>query len=145
MRKRDELNDPKSRLNMAADNEPLFVLLGRDPAACVAVQHWIWARIRLGLNKSTDAKILGASEWIAMALDENDHAEQPIAEAPDDADEIDPLDYFAAAAMNGLLARRQEEFHCDKAAQFAYDQAEAMMAERSKRRAATITNGEDDS
>lgn len=65
MKKRDELSDKTSCLNKAADEELLFVLLERDPAACVAVRAWIGERIRLGLNKREDAKILSAEKWIA--------------------------------------------------------------------------------
>jgi hypothetical protein len=40
MRKRDELSDPKSCFNKARDDEYLFVILGRDPAATAAIIAW---------------------------------------------------------------------------------------------------------
>jgi len=64
MRKRDEITDPRSCLNKAHDHEWLFVLLGRDPAAIDAVRAWIEARVRLGRNARTDAKIVEAERWI---------------------------------------------------------------------------------
>ena len=35
----------------------IFVLLGRDAAAPVAIRAWVQERIRIGKNKSTDAQI----------------------------------------------------------------------------------------
>lgn len=57
MRKRDELSNPKSCLNKANDDEMLFVLLGRDPAASLAIRVWVRARITMGKNKEDDAQI----------------------------------------------------------------------------------------
>lgn len=68
MKKLDELNDPRSCLNKAEDNELLFVLLARDPAACVAVQAWISERVRLGKNAESDAKIVEARQWINTVM-----------------------------------------------------------------------------
>jgi predicted phosphohydrolase len=64
MRKRDELTDPNSCMSKARDDEWTFVLLGRDPAAIVAVRAWIEERIRIGKNTSQDAKIIEAEKWI---------------------------------------------------------------------------------
>lgn len=64
MLKREELTDPKSCLNKAADDEMLFVILGRDPAACAAVRAWVNERIRIGKNKKGDPKILEALAWL---------------------------------------------------------------------------------
>lgn len=44
----------------ADPDEPMFVLLGRDPAAFCAVVLWIKLRIAMGKNKPDDAKILEA-------------------------------------------------------------------------------------
>jgi hypothetical protein len=66
MLKRDEIADPNSCLNKAKDDEQLFVLLGRDQAATVAVRAWVNERIRIGKNKKTDPQILEALEWIAL-------------------------------------------------------------------------------
>lgn len=60
MRKRDELEIPTSCLNRAADDEMLFVLLGRDVAAPAAIRAWVAERIALGKNKANDAQILEA-------------------------------------------------------------------------------------
>lgn len=71
MLKKDELTNPNSCLNRAQDNEMTFVLLGRDPAARVAVQVWIEERIRIGKNKRTDPQIQEAGacqELMAPAL-----------------------------------------------------------------------------
>lgn len=60
MRKRDELADPASCLSKAREDELIFVLLGRDLAAPAAVRAWIAERIRLGLNRPGDAKLVSA-------------------------------------------------------------------------------------
>ena len=67
MRKCDELTDPESCLNKAEDDELLFVLLERDPAAPAAITKWAQERIRLGLNKPGDPKLLSAAKWIEDA------------------------------------------------------------------------------
>ena len=41
MKKTDELADPTSCLNKARDDERLFVLLARDPAAPVTIRAWV--------------------------------------------------------------------------------------------------------
>lgn len=64
MRKIDELANPNSCLNKARDDELLFVLLARDPAAPATVRAWIDERIRRGLNEPSDPKIVSAEEWI---------------------------------------------------------------------------------
>jgi hypothetical protein len=65
VRKRDELSDPGSCLNRARDDEWLFVLLGRDPAAPAAVMAWIQERVRLGKNRPDDPQIVEARRWVA--------------------------------------------------------------------------------
>ena len=40
MLKREELANPDSYLNRAADDEPVFILRGKDPIAVNAVRHW---------------------------------------------------------------------------------------------------------
>ena len=52
-----ELFNPNSCLNKAKDDEMLFVLLGRDPAAPVAIRAWVEERIRLGKNNDDDEQI----------------------------------------------------------------------------------------
>lgn len=65
MIKRLEMQNPNSCLNKAHPDEWLFVLLGRDKAAGVAVQAWIDERIRLGKNTPDDDQIKEARFWIA--------------------------------------------------------------------------------
>lgn len=62
MIKRIELTDKNSCLNNANDNEMIFVLLARDPAAPIAIEAWIQERIRLGKNNPDDLQIINASE-----------------------------------------------------------------------------------
>lgn len=70
MRKKDELKNPKSCFNKAKKKEMIFVLLGRDLAATVAVRAWIDERLRIGKNKPGDKKIKEAEEWIKTVIDE---------------------------------------------------------------------------
>ena len=64
MLKATEMTSPTSCLNKAREDELIFVLLERDPAATVAVQAWIDERIRIGRNKPDDEKIAEAKGWI---------------------------------------------------------------------------------
>lgn len=68
MIKRHELNDSQSTLSRADDYEMLFILLGRDVAAPVAIRAWIMERIRLGKNQPDDAQILEA-ELCALRME----------------------------------------------------------------------------
>jgi hypothetical protein len=74
MRKRDELADPASCLARAGDDEMVFVLLGRDPAAPAAIRAWIAERIRTGRNRPGDPQ-LAEAERCARAME----AERPAA------------------------------------------------------------------
>ncbi len=40
MIKRDELSNPESCINRAEDDEPLFVIRGKDPIAVSVVRFW---------------------------------------------------------------------------------------------------------
>lgn len=40
MLKRDEVSNPSSCLNKAAEDEPVFVLRGKDPCAPDAIRFW---------------------------------------------------------------------------------------------------------
>lgn len=62
MLKRDEIEDTESCFNKAQDNERLFVLIARDPAAPAAIRAWIAERIRLGKNVAGDSQIAEAFE-----------------------------------------------------------------------------------
>ncbi len=42
MKKIDEIQKPDSCLNKSADDEPLFVLCGRDMLAAEVVRFWAW-------------------------------------------------------------------------------------------------------
>ncbi len=76
MRKRDELNDPKSCMMRARDDEMTFVLLGRDVAAPAAIRAWIKERIRLGKNRPDDHQIAEAM-YCALTIESELHgAEQ---------------------------------------------------------------------
>lgn len=70
MRAFDENDDPESCWNRAGDEEMLFVLLGRDPAAPVAIDAWIQERIKLGLNTHDDEQIAEARECAATMAEE---------------------------------------------------------------------------
>lgn len=62
MKKTDELKNPNSCLNRAADDEPLFVLRGKDVAAPAAIAEWIKSRISMGKNEFGDSQITEAVE-----------------------------------------------------------------------------------
>lgn len=51
-----------SCLAKAADDEPIFVILGRDRAARAAVAAWAQERLRLGLNVAGDEQLVEAAE-----------------------------------------------------------------------------------
>lgn len=70
MRKRDEVRNLDSCLNKARDDEWVFVLLGRDPAAPAAVLAWVAERIRLGKNAPGDAQLTEAERWVATVIAE---------------------------------------------------------------------------
>jgi hypothetical protein len=65
VKKSDELADPNSCLNKAGEDEILFVVLDRDEAFPGTVRFWIKERIKLGLNRPGDAKLLGAEQTAA--------------------------------------------------------------------------------
>jgi hypothetical protein len=64
--KRDEIENQSSCFSKARDNERLFVMLARDPAAPVAIRAWIAERIRLGKNTTSDDQIREAFECAAL-------------------------------------------------------------------------------
>ena len=73
MRKKDELAPNTSTcMNNAHPEEMVFTLLGRDPAAPVAIRAWVAERIRLGKNKETDEKIVSALECARVMEVEGD-------------------------------------------------------------------------
>jgi hypothetical protein len=58
----DEINNPNSCFNKAADTEMLFVLLGRDIVAADTIEHWCDLRIKNGKNQFEDKQIQDALE-----------------------------------------------------------------------------------
>lgn len=62
MLKYEEIVSPGSCWNRATSQERLFVLLGRDKAAPVAIRAWVEERLRLGKNIEGDAQITEALE-----------------------------------------------------------------------------------
>lgn len=76
MLKRDELDYTESCLNKARDDERLFVLLARDPAAPVAIRAWVDERIRLGKNVLGDAQVAEALDCAARMERERIGADQ---------------------------------------------------------------------
>lgn len=66
MIKSDVIDNPQACLNTAYDQEHLFILLARDPAAPVAIRAWITERLRLGRNKPGDEQIREAYECAAL-------------------------------------------------------------------------------
>ena len=66
MIKSDEIEHNESCFNKARDDERMFVLLARDPAAPVAIRAWIAERIRLGKNVPADEQIREAFECAAL-------------------------------------------------------------------------------
>jgi len=61
MKKHEEIARLDSCLNSAHDNEPLFILRGKDPAAPAAIRAWTEERIALGINTRSDDKMVSAA------------------------------------------------------------------------------------
>jgi hypothetical protein len=66
--KSEELSNPNSCLNKAKDNEWIFVLLERDPALVATLRKWVEERVRLGLNKPSDQKIIDVENAIEILI-----------------------------------------------------------------------------
>jgi hypothetical protein len=66
MRKSAELESKTGCLAKAWDNEMIFVLLARDPAAPAMIRAWVAERIRLGLNTDADFQIHEALNCAAI-------------------------------------------------------------------------------
>ena len=65
MLKHRELTDPKSCLNKAAPDEPIFVLRAKDARAAMAVRHW--ATMAHGLH---EPEKLQEAEALAQQMDD---------------------------------------------------------------------------
>jgi hypothetical protein len=72
MTRSQELANPNSCFNKAADDELMFVLLERDPCAPAAIRAWVAARLERGIDGVDSKKIVTA---LAMA----DEMENPAA------------------------------------------------------------------
>lgn len=62
-----ELANADGRLNRARDDEPVFVLLGRDAAAAATVRQWVGIRLMMGKNRRNDPQIVEALAWADAA------------------------------------------------------------------------------
>jgi hypothetical protein len=60
MKKCDELSDPNSCLNRAADDEIIFVLRAHDVAFSDTLRSWVNLRIVLKKNSYRDAQVVEA-------------------------------------------------------------------------------------
>lgn len=54
MLKREELANPNSCINKAADDEPVFVLRGNDPVAASIVRQWVNEYVSRKQDMNTD-------------------------------------------------------------------------------------------
>lgn len=61
MVKKMEKADGRSCWNKAGEDELVFVLLARDPAAGAAIEAWIEARVRLRKNQPGDTQLREAA------------------------------------------------------------------------------------
>lgn len=57
MRKIDELDNKRSCLNRAHEQEIVFVLLARDKSAPTTIRYWCASRMMDGKNVATDSEI----------------------------------------------------------------------------------------
>jgi hypothetical protein len=70
--KRDEIANPNSCLNKAADDEPIFVLRANDPVAARIVRQWAAEYVEDKIDRSVDgsptnAQLSKAQEARALA------------------------------------------------------------------------------
>ena len=96
MLKRDELRRPDSCLARAGDDERIFVLLSRDPAAPATIRSWVAERLASGKNHLDDGQV-------AMALD---CANRMARERLGLADVVEPTRTPVSATVTGLRATR---------------------------------------
>lgn len=67
MTKQENIYRQDSCWNKARDDEPIFIILGRDRASLVAIDAWCNERIKLGLNHRDDPQTIEAMQCaIAM-------------------------------------------------------------------------------
>lgn len=60
MHKHGIIVDPQSYWNRAQDNEPVFILIGRDALAPATINCWIEMRLASGKNTVDDKQIQDA-------------------------------------------------------------------------------------
>jgi hypothetical protein len=77
MKKRDEISDPGSCFNKATDDERLFLLLARDPAAPAVIRYWCFERVRVGRNSESDPQIRQAREEARLMDQERPSSSHP--------------------------------------------------------------------
>lgn len=70
MRKIEELTDPMSCWSRADNQEPVFVLLGRDVVAPHVIRFWCQMRVDAGKNQLDDAQITSALQLAAVIEEE---------------------------------------------------------------------------
>jgi hypothetical protein len=78
--KKDEIANPKSCLNKAADDEPVFVLRAKDPLAALIVRHWAFVAEEHGVHepeKLAEARALAdrMDAWKDRYIAEKDRAQ----------------------------------------------------------------------
>lgn len=66
MTKREELENPDSAWNRTADDEPVFVVCGRDVLAPATIRDWVFRANVAGVNAS---KINAAIELVRQVAD----------------------------------------------------------------------------
>lgn len=65
MTKQENIYRQDSCWNKARDNEPIFILLGRDPVSSGVIRAWIHQRIAGKKNRAIDPQIMNAMECAA--------------------------------------------------------------------------------
>lgn len=121
MIKRDELSNPESCLNQAADDEPLFVLKANDPIAAETVRWWLHRSIqrRIHLTRlSEGAQTAGLMDDWRMAR----RPRLPMSEAVRTASEFKGPDIIAGRPDAGGFLEQEicakcggskRDRHCD--------------------------------
>lgn len=98
----------------ALDDEPTFVLLGRDICAPVAIRAWMAERIRVGKNTPCDPQIVEAQKLLEMmGAEQAEWHEASHRAKPCDADAVKPesglapdrewRDFWAAVSQDWLV------------------------------------------
>jgi len=83
MRKKDELSLEHTCTQHAHPEEMLFVLLGRDPVAPIAIRAWVTERVLRGKNVYSDTQIVEAMECAAtMAREGRKWVDAPVKRPP---------------------------------------------------------------